>query len=133
MTVRPEDFANVDELLRARSRPNERPGGKNRGRMMIVQNGAVVFSVKFSHISEGLEGYFPPIHRMTKCSLVRATPDGEERAYGEALCSVRDQFCRDKGRKVSLAKAMLALGLNHAEREVIWKELLKTTKGSHRG
>ena len=48
-------------------------------------------------------------------------------AEGMALCTKHDHFCKDTGRKLSLARAMDELRLPKEERTVIW-ELYRNTK-----
>lgn len=40
---------------------------------------------------------------------------------GAAICSNKDHFCRNTGRKISLGRAMKNAGLPKEERTVIWE------------
>uniref|UniRef100_A0A6M3LRG7 Uncharacterized protein n=1 Tax=viral metagenome TaxID=1070528 RepID=A0A6M3LRG7_9ZZZZ len=40
---------------------------------------------------------------------------------GSAFCNVNDHFVRDKGRKLSLLRAMKNAGMSKEERKVIWE------------
>jgi hypothetical protein len=48
-------------------------------------------------------------------------------ATGSAGCHFRDHFCKEKGRKLSLARAMKNANLPKEERTVIW-ELYRNMK-----
>jgi len=48
-------------------------------------------------------------------------------ATGKAVCHHKDHFCREKGRKVSLARAIFNAGMPKEERRTIW-ELYRNMK-----
>ena len=41
-----------------------------------------------------------------------------------AICSVKEQFQKDKGRKISMARALNKLHLQKPERKIFWEEYL---------
>ncbi len=44
---------------------------------------------------------------VTVCQLVRETEDGTPDVwFGTAWCSLKDQFCKERGRKIALARAL---------------------------
>jgi len=57
-------------------------------------------------------------HRVTYCELINA--DGI--FSGEAVCHNTDNYNKDKGRKLSLSRAMAEAGLSKEERFEIWEE-----------
>jgi hypothetical protein len=59
----------------------------------------------------------------TECFI---TENEEQIHYGEAFCSLVDTFDKAKGRKVSLARALL--GADKEFRTLIWTEYLANTK-----
>ncbi len=65
----------------------------------------------------------------TGCSL-KNEKTGEV-VYGTALCHAKDHFCKDTGRKLSLARALKKADIPKAERTVIW-ELYRNMKPNKR-
>jgi len=63
-------------------------------------------------------------HRVTYCELINK--DGMY--SGEAVCHEGDNYDRDKGRKLSLSRAMEDAGLSKDERFDIWHEYRYMTK-----
>jgi hypothetical protein len=62
--------------------------------------------------------------RETKCTINMYTHIRGEFNHiinGLAECSVRDQYCKETGRKVSLAKALKAVKFTRDERTEFWK------------
>jgi hypothetical protein len=103
---------------------------------MIAKINDVVMKVQWSHDVSG---------RQTVCSLTPLEGDGSkiftitgtlgdhpQGVTGVAECSKRDQFCKDKGRKISLARAMKRLGLFREQRTAIWDVVLAETRGGHK-
>jgi hypothetical protein len=63
-------------------------------------------------------------HRVTYCELINA-----EGVYGgEAVCHKNDTYDKDKGRKLSLSRAMADAGLSKCERAEIWENYRQMTK-----
>ena len=62
---------------------------------------------------------------VTFCDII----DNKDRlvAEGRANCFYKDHFCKETGRKLSLARAMKSADLPKEERKVIW-ELYRNTK-----
>jgi hypothetical protein len=48
--------------------------------------------------------------------------------YGKAICSDNDHFSRDKGRKLSLARALKNSNISKEERKEIWEAYRNLTK-----
>jgi hypothetical protein len=55
----------------------------------------------------------------TKETICKIKSESKE-DYGIALCSLRDNFSRDKGRKISLTRAIQQIGVPKQERKPIW-------------
>ena len=49
--------------------------------------------------------------------------------HGEASCYHTDTFCKDTGRKISLAKAMKNAMLSKDKRKALWEAYRNTKKG----
>lgn len=78
---------------------------------MIVQVGNKRYAIKWHH-ERGAKGSSCTIEEMV----------GETRVFvgtGVALCSVKDQFCKETGRRVSLARAIKEF--KRTERAQIWQ------------
>jgi len=62
----------------------------------------------------------------TVCSLL----NGEKSllSTGNSHCSVRDNFCKDTGRKVSLGRALKVLDLPKEGKKKIWEAYRTSTK-----
>lgn len=58
-------------------------------------------------------------HGITACAINSLS--GRHIESGRAVCNKTDHFCRDTGRKISLARAMAAAKLSKEERTEIWK------------
>ena len=65
--------------------------------------------------------------RVTICNLNLVQKAGGHHEYmthlarGKATVSLKDQFRKNVGRKISLARAMLSAGLDKVERTRVWK------------
>ena len=81
-------------------------------------------------------------HRPEKKSKLDTGPEPDNRTYTTciidgpeqkttqtAICHPNDNFCRDTGRRISLARAMLALGIDKKERKEIWEAYRAMTPG----
>lgn len=66
----------------------------------------------------------PPI---TFCGIMRDDDPTKFPISGVAACTTNDHFCKETGRKLSLARAMKRANLPKEERTVIW-ELYRNTK-----
>jgi hypothetical protein len=67
----------------------------------------------------------PLMEHMTLCEISNENlPFNYE---GRAYCHIKDHFCKDEGRKLSLARAMKNANLPKEERKVIW-EIYRNTK-----
>lgn len=54
----------------------------------------------------------------------------KKRLEQRSMVGSKDQFCKAKGRVVSLTKALKFLNFSKSDRTLIWQEYLKTTKHS---
>ena len=64
----------------------------------------------------------------TLCQIKNTITDNDV-SFGFALCSEKDRFCRDTGRKLSLARAMKSAGLSKEERAELWNVYRDTKPG----
>lgn len=62
----------------------------------------------------------PVFSRQTQCIITGV--NNSEMMYGEALCSRQDQFCKERGRKLSLKRAIRHL--SKTQRTLIWRQYL---------
>jgi hypothetical protein len=75
-----------------------------------------------AHKMDGDKTY--PINGITQCRVCRETPDGKTVWFdieGIAVCSKHDNFCYDKGRRVSLARAFKRAAIPKKDRQMIWE------------
>lgn len=56
--------------------------------------------------------------KTVRCCITKAKDDFF--AIGQAECSSKDKFDKEKGRKLSLARALAAAGLTKSERICFW-------------
>jgi hypothetical protein len=54
---------------------------------------------------------------------------GKERASAKSLCSEKDNFVYEKGRKEALKKCFAKMTLGKGDRKVVWEEYRKLKKG----
>jgi hypothetical protein len=80
---------------------------------MIAEVGKSRYSIRWRHDVEG---------RYTSCMVEKLGELGYRMFIGEAaaICSVKDQFCKETGRRVSLARAIK--GFEREKRAQIWAE-----------
>lgn len=71
------------------------------------------YTIKWSY-----EETHPPRHRYTYCGIDNGT---KRIALGWAICSESDNFSRDAGRKLSLARALKGAHIPKEERKEIWE------------
>ena len=62
----------------------------------------------------------------TECYIENKT-NPMEAAIGTAILAKGDRFCKDKGRKLAMKRAMIAFGLNKPTRKLFWIEYFKMT------
>lgn len=82
---------------------------------MKVLLGGAEYKIVFGYL-EGSEDYAGN-HRRVTCQLVEQ-PDGKVIMHGKAECHPKDNFCKETGRKLALARAIA--GFNKAERTAVW-------------
>jgi hypothetical protein len=78
------------------------------------------YEVNFTHYYDGKV-------RVTRC-IILDTISGKE-TTGESRCNPVDQFVRNTGRKLSLAKALKEYGLPVEIRKLFWDEYFKVRGG----
>lgn len=59
------------------------------------------------------------VRRQTECTLT--LKDGATIGRGSALCSEQDNFVKETGRKISLAKALKDANFSREERTLVWQ------------
>ncbi len=67
----------------------------------------------------------PLARRGTVCEILDAT--GEVISGGESFCSLKDNFSRYIGRKISLGRALRHANLSKNERELAWQQYFEIT------
>lgn len=87
--------------------------------MFTVTLRGTEFNVEFRHLQyeEPRPGPANPVRGTTQCFI--KSRGHNVIAYGFALCSVEDNFCKNTGRKVSLTKALSNFPKN--DRAKVWK------------
>ena len=89
--------------------------------MKVNLNGSV-YIVKWKHPE------YAYVSRGTECTI----KDGNSGIYGigKAICSKNEQFVKDKGRKISLARALNSCTgvFKKNDRKVFWDEYLSLKK-----
>lgn len=94
--------------------------------MMIVELEGAVLKVCFRHLKVGPSEWAknePAYSHKTVCTIFDITdgqPD-DKPWKGVAKCSIKDNFCKEKGRKEAMTRALKEIGLRASEREVVWK------------
>jgi hypothetical protein len=83
--------------------------------MKVTLNGKL-YIVKWRHQR------MPNDSRGTECVILNG--DKETVSIAATTCSAKEQFKKDKGRKISLARAFKKLTFNKTERKVFWDEYL---------
>ena len=86
--------------------------------MIIFKN----YTFKFFYTPSGER------NRKTVCTLEKShsgviTKTLKTKIVGEGLatCSVEDNFCREKGRKLAMLRAMKNAGIKKSERKLVWE------------
>jgi hypothetical protein len=77
--------------------------------------------IKWDHIDNVLTG-----RHYTVCDILE---EEKNISTGVSFCSHKDNFCRETGRKLSLARALKNTNLSKEERTVIWEIYRNTKKG----
>jgi hypothetical protein len=57
----------------------------------------------------------------TLCVINTSGANEERIGHGRTNLSPEDQYCKERGRKLSLARAMNELGLDRSERLLFWR------------
>ena len=69
---------------------------------------------------------YPISNPYTQCVIENKT-NPQIRGIGVANLAKGDRFCKDKGRKISMKRAINAIGLNKETRKLFWIEYHKMT------
>lgn len=64
------------------------------------------------------------VRGVTNC-LITYSGEVETNAIGNAFCSYMDNYSKSKGRKISLKRALEAIGVNKEIRKQVWCDYLK--------
>lgn len=59
--------------------------------------------------------------RATSCQIILTQGTPTEVGFGLAVCSPADTFCKAKGRKLALARALKAPDFSREDRRLIWQ------------
>ena len=83
-----------------------------------------VFNVFWEHTQKMEVGERSYFRGLTRCTIMEgAHPEDYEVAFSIALCSVKDTFCKESGRKVSFTRALNELFPNNkGARTKMWKQ-----------
>src|SRR3970282_32818 len=112
--------------------------------MIKVQLPSITLGIGFSHPKGIAPLPGPGEGRYTHCEIfeILKTHNGEKRGgvlflvEGVASCSLSDNFCKDTGRKIALARALSKLRkqlpLPKTERAMIWKAYRTRNESSNR-
>lgn len=84
--------------------------------MKVILNNNL-FLVKWKHEHPQPDG--------SGCTVCKIQLGEKILTEAEAICSSKDQFCKDIGRKISLARALPNLALHKKERKIFWDEYFK--------
>lgn len=100
---------------------------------MIVNLNDKTYLVQFTHINEqkqkvsklssGTKGGYKPLVRHTECKILTPIEDAEMPGFisiGYAKCHPNDNFNKEKGRQLSLKKALEDSEFSKEERKVFW-------------
>jgi hypothetical protein len=78
----------------------------------VVQKDNYTYIVRWSHYAEGK-------NRICECKIfLKDNKEMEEKGY--AICSLKDRYIKNTGRKVSLTKALKKYGFIKNERKMFW-------------
>jgi len=95
--------------------------------MLVVDIGTDKVKVVFQHFFDTTDGA-----RCTSCDIFPADkvdPLPTQMAYGKARCSLEDQYNKETGRKISLARALKDGKYDSDQRTKIWEAYwTKTTR-----
>lgn len=100
---------------------------------MIVNLNNKVYLVQFTHINEqkqkvsklssDTKGEYRPLIRHTECKILTPIEDTEMPGFisiGYAKCHPNDNFDKERGRQISLSKALEDAEFSKEERKVFW-------------
>lgn len=91
---------------------------------MRVVIGNTTYSVRFTHQNEQSDTDIKP--RFTECKI---TVDGEQfSGVGYAKVHPKDNFCKEKGRKMALSRALDDSGFKKEDKVIFWNEYRKWGK-----
>lgn len=85
---------------------------------MLVTIGEGVIAVKFQHAqTEEMKG--------TKCLIIKGKESDNPEGFisaGYSKVHPKDNFCKEKGRRVALKKALAESSFTKAQRAIFWEE-----------
>lgn len=90
---------------------------------MQVSSQSNNYVVKWHHNHVFLPAISPKFKGSTVCIIVDL--DKQTTVVGEAFCSMDDNFDKNKGRKLSMHRALLSSSLTKPTRGKFWKEYYK--------
>ena len=93
--------------------------------MKVKLNNGTEYWVSFFH---HVKNDRPPY---TKC-IIENNNEKSLVGIGVATLATGDRFCKDKGRKIAMKRAMNAIGLNKETRKLFWIEYHKMTNKLNR-
>ena len=101
--------------------------------MKVKLNSGVEYWVSFYHnnYSEYDTTTQKELTSNTNCIIVNELNPGIK-ASAFAFLAKGDKFCKDRGRKIALKRAMSSLGLNKEARRLFWQQYFLTTNQKHR-
>lgn len=80
----------------------------------VIQKDNYTYIVRWSHYSEGN-------NRICECKIfLKNKKEMEDKGY--AFCSLKDNYVKNIGRKISLAKALKKYGFIKNERKMFWEK-----------
>jgi len=69
-------------------------------------------------------------HRVVVCRILYKETK-QLRFYGESVCSLKDNFDKNKGRKIALTRALKNSPFDYTQRGRFWKAYFDTRHGKH--
>lgn len=95
--------------------------------MKVKLNSGVEYWVSWYHYTQHNENpYVPFPFYGTKCIIENKT-ETNHLSQGIAKLAQGDRFCKDRGRKIALKRALNAMGLDKPTRTLFWNSYFKMT------
>lgn len=99
--------------------------------MKVKLNSGVEYWVSFYHANHTNSNKTMELESNTKCYIENKT-NPELKSTGIANLSKNDKFCKDRGRKIAMKRAMRNLGLNKETRKLFWNTYHEYTNKKQR-